>query len=105
MGMIPLMQYAKKHKKDPCVVRRRVQANRFRTARKYGAHWFIDENESYPPEKRRRSSRASLMKDRICEDCGVQFLGGALAKYCPACRRTRKLEYLRERREKSKEIH
>lgn len=97
--MTPLVHYAKKHRKDPSVVRRRVRANHFQTARKYGAHWFIDEDEPYPADKRHGNRRGNLLKDCKCQRCGAQFRGGARAKYCLECRQARKLEYQRERRE------
>ena len=45
MAMILLRDYAKKHGKTPSAMRIKADRGKFKTAKKYGCNWFIDENE------------------------------------------------------------
>lgn len=45
MAMIFLRDYAKKHGKTPDAMRIKAERGRFKTAKKYGRDWLIDENE------------------------------------------------------------
>lgn len=43
------------------------------------------------------------MKARICNTCGISFLGGPRAFYCPECRRERKKEQSKTYKERKKQ--
>lgn len=45
MAMILLREYAKKHGKTANALRIKAERGNFKTAKKYGRDWFIDENE------------------------------------------------------------
>lgn len=45
MAMIFLRDYAKKHGKTPAAMRIKAERGRFKTAKKFGRDWLIDENE------------------------------------------------------------
>ena len=45
MAMIFLRDYAKKHCKTPAAMRIKAERGNFKTAKKLGRDWFIDENE------------------------------------------------------------
>lgn len=45
MSMILLREYAKMHGKTGAAMRMRAERGRFKTAKKYGREWYIDENE------------------------------------------------------------
>lgn len=45
MAMIFLRDYAKKHGKTPSAMRIKAERGRFKTAKKFGRDWLIDENE------------------------------------------------------------
>lgn len=45
MAMIFLRDYAKKHGKTPSAMRIKAERGNFKTAKKYGRDWMIDENE------------------------------------------------------------
>lgn len=45
MAMILLRDYAKRHGKTPSAMRIKADRGNFKTAKKYGRDWFIDENE------------------------------------------------------------
>lgn len=47
MAMIPLKEYAEKLGKNPVTAAQKASRGGFRTARKIGCQWFIDENEPY----------------------------------------------------------
>ena len=47
MGLISLMEYARRHGKNPVIVRQKAARGGFNTARKMGRDWFIDEDEPY----------------------------------------------------------
>lgn len=47
MSMIPLKEYAERLNKNPQVVYQKAARGTFRTARKIGRQWFIDESEPY----------------------------------------------------------
>lgn len=47
MGMIPLKEYAERLGKNPVIVCQKAIRGGFKTARKIGRDWFIDEDESY----------------------------------------------------------
>lgn len=44
-GMITLKEYALRHDRDPVVMRQKAIRGGFKTARKIGRDWFINENE------------------------------------------------------------
>ena len=45
MAMIFLRDYAKKHGKTADAMRVKAERGRFKTAKKFGRDWLIDENE------------------------------------------------------------
>ena len=45
MAMIFLRDYAKKHGKSADAMRQKATRGNFKTAKKYGRDWLIDENE------------------------------------------------------------
>lgn len=45
--MISLVEYAKLHGIDPATARQKAGRNGFKTARKIGRNWMIDENEPF----------------------------------------------------------
>lgn len=45
MAMIFLRDYAKRHGKTPDAMRIKAERGRFKTTKKLGRDWFIDENE------------------------------------------------------------
>lgn len=45
MAMIFLRDYAKKHGKTPAAMRIKAERGNFKTAKKFGRDWLIDENE------------------------------------------------------------
>ena len=45
MAMIFLRDYAKKHGKTANAMRVKAERGRFKTAKKFGRDWLIDENE------------------------------------------------------------
>jgi len=47
MAMILLQEYAKKHGRNPTTAAQKAARGGFRTARKIGCQWFIDEAEPY----------------------------------------------------------
>jgi hypothetical protein len=47
MAMIPLKEYAQRHGKHPANAAQKAARGTFRTARKIGRFWIIDENEPY----------------------------------------------------------
>ncbi len=47
MAIILLNDYAKNHGKNPVVVTQKAERGTFRTAKKIGRQWFIDEDEPY----------------------------------------------------------
>ena len=46
--MIPLKEYAERNGRSPRSARQMAQRGGFRTARKIGRDWLIDESEPYP---------------------------------------------------------
>lgn len=47
MALITLKEYAKRHDKNPVVVRQKALRGGFATAQKIGRDWLIDEHEPY----------------------------------------------------------
>lgn len=47
MAIITLKEYAQRHGKHIDIVRQKVLRGGFRTAKKLGRDWFIDEDEPY----------------------------------------------------------
>lgn len=45
--LIGLTEYAERHGKSPRTVRQKAQSGSFKTARKIGRNWVIDEDEPY----------------------------------------------------------
>lgn len=54
--LISLIEYAKKHGKDPDNVRKKAAAGCFKTARKIGRNWVIDSEEPWQ-DKRVKSGK------------------------------------------------
>ena len=54
MALISLSEYAAKHGKDPATVRQKALRGVFRTARKMGRDWVIEEDEPYTDLRERR---------------------------------------------------
>lgn len=44
---ITIVEYAKRHGKSPATVRHKAERGGFKTARRIGRDWLIDENEPY----------------------------------------------------------
>lgn len=55
--MIPLKQYAEGLGKDPVVARQRAARGAFKTAKKIGRDWFIDENEPWLDNRTKGNSK------------------------------------------------
>lgn len=51
MAIITLKEYAERHGKQPVIVRQKALRGGFRTAKKLGRDWFIDEDEPYIDER------------------------------------------------------
>lgn len=47
MALISLVEYAEKHGKNPDTLRQLALRGKFKTARKIGRNWAIDEDEPY----------------------------------------------------------
>ena len=47
MAIILLNEYAKRHGRNPTSVTQKAERGTFRTAKKIGRQWFIDEDEPY----------------------------------------------------------
>ena len=45
MAMILLREYAKKRGKTPAAMRLKAERGNFKTTKKFGRDWYIDENE------------------------------------------------------------
>lgn len=48
------------------------------------------------PDCAKATKADTVIRDRVCRQCGASFPGGPRAWYCPACRRERKLAADRE---------
>lgn len=55
--LISLVEYARKHGKDPDNTRKLAAAGRFTTARKIGRNWAIEEKEPWPDDRRVKSGK------------------------------------------------
>lgn len=51
MAMITLKEYAIRHGKNPNVVGNKARYGTFKTAKKIGRDWFIDEDEPYEDQR------------------------------------------------------
>lgn len=60
MAEIALTQYAEQHGRTPDSARQMANRGGFRTARKLGRNWVIDEDEPYPD--RRKSMKEAMTK-------------------------------------------
>lgn len=49
--LIPLTVYAQRHGKDPATARQMALRGGFKTARKIGRDWLIDDREPYPDRR------------------------------------------------------
>jgi hypothetical protein len=49
--LISLMEYAKKHGKARASAEKKAQRGGFKTARKIGRNWVIDDDEPYPDRR------------------------------------------------------
>jgi len=47
VAIILLTEYAKRHGRNPVSVTQKAERGTFRTAKKIGRQWFIDEDEPY----------------------------------------------------------
>lgn len=53
MAMITVKEYAERHGRDISSVRQKAVRGTFKTARKMGRDWFIDEDEPYSDARRK----------------------------------------------------
>lgn len=49
--LISLVEYAQKHGKDPATARQMALRGGFRTARKIGRNWVIEDSEPWPDRR------------------------------------------------------
>ena len=49
--MIPLIEYARAHGKDPSTARKMALSGGFETTKKMGRDWFIDPAEPWPDRR------------------------------------------------------
>ena len=68
MTRIPLTKYAEIHKKDPSSVRKKARMGHFKTAKKDGRDWFIDDKEPYI-DKRSEFAIALNKKRKEAKEC------------------------------------
>lgn len=54
MKLIPIAEYAAMHKKNISTIRQKAQRGGFKTARKIGRDWFIDQDEPYVDKRFKR---------------------------------------------------
>lgn len=64
MSMIPLKEYAERLGKNPQVVYQKAARGTFRTARKIGRDWFIDEHEPYQDARVRSGKYIGFRRNR-----------------------------------------
>lgn len=75
--MISLAEYAKKHQKSLTTVRKYASDGKFKSAKKIGRNWVIDENEPYAVKERHKTTKLKLVS--LFSGCGgmdLGFLGG-----------------------------
>ena len=72
MGLISLAEYAKRHGKNPAVVRQKAARGGFSTARKIGRDWIIEENEPYI-DHRIKSGKHIGARNRRSRRLGIFF--------------------------------
>lgn len=85
---ISIAEYAALHNRAAITVQQKARRGGFKTAKKIGRDWFIDEDEPY--EDNRHGSPDNVIRTRKCRQCGREFSGGPRAWYCPGCRMERK---------------
>jgi hypothetical protein len=51
MGLVTLVEYARKNGRDPANARQAANRGVFQTAIRLGRDWVIDENEPYPDRR------------------------------------------------------
>lgn len=51
--LISLVEYAKRHGRNPATVRQMALRGGFKTAKKIGRDWVIDDQEPYPDHRRK----------------------------------------------------
>ena len=49
--LISLVEYAQKHEKDPATARQMALRGGFKTARKIGRNWVIEDSEPWPDRR------------------------------------------------------
>lgn len=49
--LISLVEYAKRHGRNPATVRQMALRGGFKTARKIGRNWVIEDSEPYPDHR------------------------------------------------------
>lgn len=54
--LISLVEYARRHEKDPATARQMALRGGFKTARKIGRNWVIEDSEPWP-DRRVKSGR------------------------------------------------
>lgn len=54
--LISLAEYAKKNKRDPATVRQMVLRGGFKTAKKIGRNWCIEDDEPYPDHRKKEQN-------------------------------------------------
>lgn len=54
--LISLIEYAKMHKRTPDTVRQMALRGGFKTARKIGRNWVIEDCEPYPDHRRKEQT-------------------------------------------------
>lgn len=55
MALISIVEYAKKHGRDPATAQQKAARGGFATAVKIGRNWVIDENEPYTDGRRKEN--------------------------------------------------
>ncbi len=74
-----------------------------RKCKKCGCTYWIKSGDSYLcPKCADKGKREGVLQNRVCETCGITFLGYPRSKYCPECRKTAKLEASRRCKERKK---
>ena len=61
--MITLVEYARNHGKDPATARQMALRGGFKTVRKIGRDWVIDETEEWP-DRRVKTGQFKKMKSK-----------------------------------------
>lgn len=65
MGLISLTEYAAKHGKHRVSVQQKAQRGGFKTARKIGRNWVIEEDEPYEDNRETSGKYKNWRKPKI----------------------------------------